>query len=54
MNKLFPAPLIETLERLERAMLFFSFLSAQEFRTVKHPYMGVDVSISKNRPENEK
>jgi hypothetical protein len=39
---------IELLEPLELSIIVVTFLTVLEFRTVKHPYMGVDVSISKN------
>lgn len=60
MNNFFRLPRIELLEPLELLITVVTFLTVLEFRTVKHPYMGVDVSISKNvidlkeRPERLK
>ena len=49
MKNSFVRPLcIELLEPLELLKTIVTFLTVLEFRTVKHPYMGVDVSISKN------
>lgn len=47
-NNLIRCLIIELLELLELTITVVTFLTVLEFRTVKHPYMGVDVSISKN------
>ncbi len=48
MNNLFRCHFIEKLETLELQKSPLTFLTVQEVRTVKTPYIGVDISISKN------
>ena len=48
MNNLNPASLLRTVKTFRTLKNHRTFLTVLEFRTVKHPYMGVDVSISKN------
>lgn len=47
-NSFYPAPLHRTVRTFRTAKNLRTFLTVLEFRTVKHPYIGVDVSISKN------
>ncbi len=44
----YPASLHRTVRTIRMAKYIRTFLTVLEFRNVKHPYMGVDVSISKN------
>jgi hypothetical protein len=48
MNSLFRLPLIELLVPLELLLTVVTFLTVLEFRTVTPPYIGGNVSISKN------
>jgi len=48
MNDFNPVSLLRTVRTFRTLKNHRTFLTVLEFRTVKHPYMGVDVSISKN------
>jgi len=48
MDNPYPVSLHRIVRTFRTGKFVRTFLTVLEFRTVKHPYMGVDISISKN------